>query len=389
MVDLKEAAHIFVQRDEIGLVLGGRFEQYNKKAMQFFSNLAKANVKLVFFMSGNRYTDDLQFFIPKRETEYMTCLELLDKIEENADLKAYLAEKNKISPDIRMPLAFDYNLKKLIRRFGDLHINYIQHNQEIARYAKQHADEVLAVISNDTDFMAFEGNFQYWNANSINCRDLTVNSYSKHKLHDKLGLNFHQMQLLSALCGSNFLPMFVINDWVKSLIETNGDPELKGKIKNVAMYVKRQPIELVKNKPTYDLDSISRDVFGPDYTKEQKNCIANGLACYELDLKEEPEPRISFLKFCKKNDHFMYKLATDDIFNVKDIMYIDYRNYRSLNYAELILPILMKMCGILLKDERRRPHTRAICVKHAHDEPYKVTDENIIYPDSKNFYNLF
>lgn len=389
LIDLKEAAHIFVQRDEIGVILGGRFDHYNKMFKQFLENLSKTKAKLVFFVAGNKYTEDLQFFIPKRESEYLNTLNILDTIESKSDLKAFLSEKNKYSADIRMALAFDYNLKKLSRRFGDFHVNYVRHNQEIARYAKQHADEVLAVITNDTDFMAFEGDFQYWRANGINYKNLTCIRYCKHKLHDKLGLNPYQMQLLSALAGSNFLPYFVIEDWIKALIASNENPGQRGKINNVSLYVKRQPMELVNNKPNFDLDSISRDVFGPDYTPEQLNCIANGLACYDLDLKDEPEPKYSFLKFCKKNDHFMYKLITDDIFNIKDIEYIDFRNYRCISYTELILPILMKLCGVLLKDTPRRPSTRKICVKHAHDEPSKVTEESIIYPKSISYYFFY
>lgn len=379
---------MFVQRDEIGVILGGRFDYYNKMLKQFLESLSKTEVKLVFFMAGKKYTDDFHFFVPKREDEHMSSVALYDKIESKSNLKDYLNEKNKNAVDIRMTLAFDYNLKKLVRRFGDLHVNYVQHNQEIAQYINKHADEVLAVISNDTDFMAFEGEFQYWHANSTNFKQLTCVRFCKYKLHDVLGLNFYQMQLLGALCGSNFLPMCAIGDWIKSLPELNGNPELPYKILNVAMYVARQPIILVDNKPTFDLESISRDVFGPDYTMEQLNCIANGLACYNLNLEEEPEPKNPFLKFCKSHDHFMYKLITDDIFNIKDILYIDFRKYRSMSYTELILPILMKLSGILLKDNRKRPQTRKICAKHAYDEECKVTEEIIIYPKSNCFFFL-
>lgn len=196
------------------------------------------------------------------------------------------------------------------------------------------------------------------------------------------------MPLLSSLTGSNFLPHYVIEDWIKKLVAENETGQ-RGKILNVSAYVKRQPMELVKNKPTFDLDHISCDVFGPDYTPEQLNSIANGIANYDVDFKNQPEPKYSFYKFCKKNDAFMYKLVTDDIYNVKDVEFIDYRNFKSKSYAELVVPILMKLCGILMKDNLRRPGTRKICIKHAHDEPYKVTEEEVIYPPSneKNFFS--
>lgn len=103
---------------------------------------------------------------------------------------------------------------------------------------------------------------------------------------------------------------------------------------------------------------------------------------YDLDFIDEPEPNNLFLKYFKQRNIFLYKLATDDTFNVKDIDYIDYRNYKSKSYAELIIPILKKICGILYKDNTNRPDVRKICMKHAHDEPFKVTEEEIIYPSS-------
>lgn len=371
-----------MQRDEIGVILGGRFDLYNTLLRNFLENLRKTNAKLVFFFPGKKYTDDLQFFIPKREGDYMSHLTVMDKIDGKCNLHEFLMEKNKHSVDIRMSLSFEYNLKKLIRRYGDFHVTYVRHNQEIARYANEHADEVLAVISNDTDFMAFEGDFEYWRANGINIKQLSGVRYSKPKLHETIELNVHQMQLLSALCGSNFLPFYVIKDWIAELIKSN--PEQRGKIRNVAKYVQQQSYEMIKGKPKFDLEAISRDVFGPDCTPEQMNSIANGLACYYLQFDNEANDGMnSFVHFCKKHDSFMYKLITDDIFNIKDIDYIDYRNYKSKTYAELIIPILMKLCGILCRTYARHPIVRKICMKHAHDEPFKVTEETIFYPPSK------
>lgn len=380
IIDLKEAINIFVQRDETGVVLGGRYNIYNLKLKQLLAELKKTNAKLVFFFSAKKYTDQLTFFIPKREDDYINNLKILDAIDDGRDLKEFLAEKNRRSPDIRMPFAMEYNLKTIVQDFGELHINYVLHNQEIARYIKQHADEVLAVISNDSDFMAFEGDFQYWKANSLNFRELTCIRYCKNKLREKVGLDCHQMQLLSALCGSNYLPVYVITDFLNGLIEVSG---CSSKILNVAEYVKKQPMQMIRNKPKYDLESISRDVFGKEYTVEQLNSIQNGLQCYDLEFSDGPAFTNGFLNFCKKREMFMYVLATDEVLKVKDIAFIDFRNYRSKTYCELIMPILMKLCGVLCGEKTRRPVVRKVCMKHAHDEPFRMTEENIIYPPSK------
>lgn len=141
----------------------------------------------------------------------------------------------------------------------------------------------------------------------------------------------------------------------------------------------------MKDKITFDLKKIGHDVFGDDFSDEKLNCIKNGLECYDLEDFQQPINRnlSSFLRFCKTRDRFAYKLATDEIYNVKDITYMDFRNYKSKSYAELVIPLLMKMCGILFKDNARRPTYRDICMKHAHDEPCKVTEETIVYPPGK------
>lgn len=250
---------MFIQQGELNVALGGSFEYYNRGLKYFIKNLRKTNANLVFFMAGGKYSDDLPFFIPAREYAYMSCLGILDNINRFSDVKELISairnDKYKtFGYEFRMILPFDHNVERLVRQYGDFHVNYIQHNQEIARYAKQHADNVLAIITNDTDFMGFEGDFQFWRANGINNKNLNCTRYSRHKLCERLGLNLHQLQLLSALCGSKYLPMFVITDFLNELVSTNNDPIKFGKIWNLTSYIKGQPFEMINNKPKFDLD---------------------------------------------------------------------------------------------------------------------------------------
>lgn len=377
---------MFVHTNHTGVILGGHYDRYNGMMRQFLENITKAGAKLVFFMPGRQHSDDLQFFIPKVEEKYINSINVLDAMEEQVDLKEFLRKTHQPWRRVHPDLSFNCNLKKLVMRFGDFHVTYEQHNQEIARYAIENRDSILAIISNDTDFVAFSGvACEFWYASSMNFKELACNRYNKGRLYDKLGFEHGavQMQLLSALCCSEYLPFFAIEDFLDRL-KVNENPNQRGKIRNVSAYVKRQSFVMVENKITYDLEQISRDVFGEGFSREQLNTIANGLAYYNLDF-EYPRHRDlnAFLQFCKKHKSFPYKLATDDVFNVRDITYIDYRNYKSKSYAELVIPLLMKLCGILFKDDARRPIVRKICMKHAHDEPSKVTEEAVIYPSSK------
>lgn len=389
LIDLKDCLHMLVLKDQIGVILGGHYDRYNKMMRQFLENIHATGAKLVFFMPGRQQSDDLPFFIPKTEETYIESLEILDTLKTKTDLNAFLQEKNRLYSNVRVELPFYYNLKKLVSNFGDFRITYEQHNQEIARYAKQNARDILALITDDINYLAYSATFQFWRANNLNFKEMTCNRYNKDRLYDKLG--FHhgavQMQLLNSINGTIFLPTFVLNDFLNRLAKSNMNRHQCGSIWIVSAYVNRQPpLVIAENKMTYDLKQISRDVFGDDFSREQLNAITNGLVCYDLDFEVQTKRNLSaFLQQCKNENSFIYKLATDDIFIVKDITYMDFRNYKSKSYAEMVIPILMKICGILFKDvfHPRRPKKHKICMKHAHDEPSKVTEEAIIYPLSK------
>lgn len=321
-------------------------------------------------------------FIPKREEEYIRHLDVLDKIDAtDGSMSEFQKRRNY---DIRAPITMEYNMHKLAQECGELRINYVRHNQEIAKYTKQHDGTVLAVITNDNDFMVFDGDFQFWQANDINMKDLTGRRMNRQKVRARLDLNSQQLQLLSALSGSSYLPVPIMKEFYKKIWDDTVKGE--GRIPQIAKYIRDEvPVLATSEKDCvrFDLKKVARDIFGDDYTEQDLNAIENGLAQYNLNFEAESSSRnLRSMQFCKSRNMFIYKLFTDDVYLIKDICYIDFRNYKSMNYAELIIPLLRKVQGIIFANEQHKPHARAICMKYAHDEPYTVVEETIEYPPS-------
>lgn len=381
LIDLKELAHTFCAKDEVGIVLGGRYKKYNGMLKRFLDEMHRINVKLVFFMAGNTLSDSNQpLFRTHIEKKYIKGIELYDAIDNGTDLIKYLHEKNAFSPDIRMTLPFSYNMQKLCHQFGEIYTNYQCHNSEMAYYISKHPKDVLAIITNDTDFLAFDGDFQYWSANDLHLINLDCVRYCRDKVRSKLDLNSMQLQLVSALSGHDFLPReYVVPFWAK-LAELYG--KRGPRIENLATYVKQleiQPVKSLKYKVHYDLERISHDVFGEDYTRDKLDGIAKCLRYYGTVIHPKTEKN-AFMKCSKVNSPFIYTLAGYNIFNIKDIDYIDYRNVKSKNYSELIVPVLAKLCGIL---NTENCNSRVISMKFAHDEPCKQERVPFVYPPSK------
>lgn len=383
LIDLKEVIHAVVQRDNLGQCLGGRYSLWLHYFRKFFKQLKELGADLVFFAAGKKLTDELMVFIPKREEEYMKYLTVLDEIDETGGRTSdFIKRKNY---DIRAPITMEYNMQKLAQEVGELRINYVRHNQEIAKYIKQHNGNVLAVITNDNDFMVFDGDFQFWQANDVNMKDLIACRMNREILRAHLDLNSEQLQLLSALSGSSYLPVPVMKEFYKKIWQETVEGN---RIPQIAKYIREEVSMLTTAKKDcvhFDLAKIASDIFGDDYTEHDLNAIENGLTQYNLNFEtEDAKAHVSnTIKFCKSRNMFIYKMFTDDVYLVKDINYIDFRKYKSKSYAELIIPLMRKVQGIIFANERQKPLERVICMKYAHDEPYSVVEEQIEYPPSE------
>lgn len=386
MIDLKDLANSFVARKNgaMHVALGGLFPSYNKKLKDFVANLIDSGAALVFFMPGNMHKNEATFNSARSNATYLQYVSALDKIEQITSISdlenAFANMYREFDCNFPMVKAYEYNLERMTRSKGEFYINNGRHRQRIARYAKEHANEVLAVITNDTDFLAFEGRFQFWHAKSINLNNLTGQRYSKRILYDKFGMNIHQMQLLGALCGSNYLSSEILSGFHNRLASENTDPKKNGKIWLVSAYVKKQVYTADDGEINFDLHKLSSDVFGCRYTPEQRRSIGKCLKSYHTNFTDDENVNESFLM---GHNTFLFDLSESEIFHILDIEFVDFRNCKTKNYAELIIPVLMKMCGILFKDRVERPVVRKICVKQAHDEPFKVVEHEIIYPSSK------
>lgn len=378
----------------MNMALGGTFPLYNRKLVDFMRNLIQSGAKLVCFMPGKIVNVDdatrVHFNYYQKNAEYLKYVDILDRIEqissiadlENLFTRAHQRIEFKNFPMVK---AYEFNLERMTRTKSEFFVNNDHHSQRIGRYANDYANEVLAIITNDTDFMAYNGTFQIWVANGINLNEMSGQRYNKATLYDKLELNgVHQVQLLGALCGSNHLPSDVLSHFHGKLAAE--DPTKIGKIRLVSAYVKRQPYTVVDNEAKFDLGQICRDVFGGRYTPEQRHSIGKSLKYYRLDFSDDNSADSSFLI---GHNAFLYTLATSDVFHVLDIEFLDFRHYDSKNYADLVIPILMKMCGILLKDHTERPVVRKICIKQAHDSSFMVVEKAIIYPTGNTTPQLF
>lgn len=372
LIDLEQIQHFLAQRDQIGILLGGQYQKYNAFFQHFLKSLLTQKVKLRFFLAGHQLTDEPSIFIPRIETDYCKFFQMMDELTVDAIV-------NRSQGDAKghiLPPTIEYNLIELIKRQcpkDSLHINYNRHSQSIIKYVNENAGKVLAVISNDLNLLLFEGTYQFWYANSVNRRMLNVSAFCRRNLERSLGLNTKQLQLLSVVMGSAYIPPTFIDHFL-----SKHDVEATNKIEQVASYIKRNSVD-----SNIDLRQIAHDLFDK-HSVHGINAITNGLNCYHTVFSIDVPKHDPFTEFSRNKSPFIYKLIVDDVYLIKDILYFDYRESRTQCFPSLVVPLIQKLIGILFKKQIIKPVDRKICIKIAHDEPSRIIRIPVIYPNGES-----
>lgn len=351
--------------------MGGQYDTYNKKISKFFGKLQDLNANLVFFCRP--FLNDIDEEIIANAYDHAV----------RNSLPQFQADQLKIgrwSP-CHLDKRFLYNLIKIASDYGEIYTQLKGEQFNIVEYAREHNADILAVIDSDTDLLLFDGRYQYWNLADLDILQCKIKMFCPNKLYERLQLNTQQMQMLAALSRlkGDCIPKFVRN------IET---AENSGKtIFKLATYVRS-----LNNLGS--LERIAADIFGDDYTEEQLKEIHTGLARYQMpepdNLNGRSQNFRDFVEFCKRNLCFAYGLAVETVSTNQALAFIDLRRPDATGFIQVMLSILMKQCGIVLKDVEERPSTRTVKIKRtvsAMNPSFANNndqgEEIIIYPPSK------
>lgn len=354
---------ILAKIDQNFLIYGGQYENYNKKIARFFEKLIEFGAELVFFFRP--YLHDIA---------EKTVSEAYDHaVRSQKELQEFKAQQEKLGKLFpwHMDKRFFYNLSRICSKYGEIHTVFDGITFRIVQYAREHCDEVLAMIMHDTDLLLFDGEYKYWNLADLNIVDFTCKKYCVDALYKRFQLDTaRQFQIVSALSR---LERDVVNNFVRG-IKTN---EKSGRIIfKLAKYVRGL-------NGLDSLQQIASDIFGCGYTPEQMKQIQNEMDRYEMTasvhldgFSQNFRDLIAF--FLENNFYFAYGLAVETLSTIQALVYIDSRQDGSRKFIKLMVNSLMKQCGLLFKDFDERPASRTVKISN------ETTQEPIVYPPRKH-----
>lgn len=338
------------QSFEAALTYGGRFEKFNEILEYFFDEMKRTGANLVFIARLN-------------EGRYK-------------DVKAF--KLSSLRPNERLW----YNiLHSICSKYGEVHVNYGMDKCAILAYAREIQANVMALITRNTEFLVYDGDYQLWSLNDVNFRYLKIVQFHRENIYAALEVNKEQLQLMLVISELN-------PSTQRALVGKKGT-----KLPVLVNFVKRYGYDI----SYYDITNLSEDQkieFENELSKVLSIKNFNGIPgilnedIYDgliLDLVNNDDSFDLVLQFCKQNIYFAYKLMNETSTIQKDLLLIDICQPDALLFIDIVIDVTMKMCGIIFKDVEtdKKPDTRSVKFQRIRGVPAVQYEMDIIYPTSK------
>lgn len=368
VVDFQELVKIVECINKLELMLGGRFQRMNQFVDYFFGEIKKCNAKLIFIANFNedRFQKITRLHGLHTKLGYST-------IAGRGSLQPSLLPKDKFDPASANPTErIQYNLLQICSKYGEINGNYDSSTKAILAYTRDNRNNVMAVMTRNTEYFIYDVNFEYWNLSDIELEAVKITKFCRKKLNEVHGLNYRQMQLLFVISEVNKLEPMDFPELVEYIKQQNIGPNSydltdKGMITMLRPIIDKQFSEV---KDTAN--------FSGGWPTNIHNSFVAGLVATDVEFE-------TMLRFFKKEIPFAYKLINEDTSGPSDMIFINIHGNRMCQFIDVVSKITLKLIGIVFKDVKpeKRPKTR---IMKFNRDVFTVPPEHvmkIIYPTSE------
>ncbi|XP_052895128.1 uncharacterized protein LOC128302359 [Anopheles moucheti] len=357
--------------DSRGSLCGMQIRRAERTIDLFFQRLTDTGAELVFFMNGQLKVRNYDTWITRQNNKYDLMIEILDAIDAREPLEKVAAKYER-----NMPSNTSLKLRRVAKQHGKvIFTTELECDQALAIYATKH--NALAVITHNTDFLIFAGNWQLWHANRINPTTLVAEAFNRQALLQTLGLQRQQMAIWATLAGNKFVKYDELEPFLNDL-----GPHHQ-KFTKLAEYVRRLPI--TKQLDASTVHSILERVYrNRRLPTEAFEWFQQSVAFYQIEPPSTAtqltvEDPFSFL--IQAEQIFAYRILTGMPIH-SALAFFDYRSTELGNYFAIIEPIVARWGGVLLYHHRQERQHVTLVVKRDHYDSYTFVDVPVVLPST-------
>ncbi|XP_055310149.1 uncharacterized protein LOC129573544 [Sitodiplosis mosellana] len=230
---------------------GGRHQIALSDWTKMLDALKATESTLVFFSDLNIQEGKVDEWLSRRDREFVEYTKFYNSIDSTAVSQMKKGRRAISSTFYQMAvIAQDYGqFNYSIRRECDL---------EIARFATN--NNAMAIISNDNDFLIFNGNWRLWSSEGMRNKSqrLKTIEFDRKSIPKLYSLAKHQLPLFATLLGNDFINFIQLAKFHKRM------GAMEHRVKNVATYVRKVGRANLTNA---DIKQIAKHVFGENNEK--------------------------------------------------------------------------------------------------------------------------
>lgn len=381
--------------DDNSIMVGGEFDKYHQLFTNFFEQICSTGkVKLVFFI---RYGI--------REDAEKAAAQAIDRIDRFVNTVDHISYKSTITRDDER---LKYNMVELCQRFGETIVVPDRFNQSVVQYARDPANNVLALIGTDSAFLAFDGNFTYWTGlDTLDALStFSVIQVDRDKLDESLQLTRHEMRLHATI--SNVKRHVMMNEFQQNG-RIFGRCAGYGKLLRFAWYVKRQrPIA----GNSYDFAKIAADICDHHNGEYDEAPVREHLEDTWMQLDSHFDPNIwnaerqqrrfdaigdpecaEIAAFSSENNlHFVYHLLMEPLetpLYFWPLSYLKFHTSNAVKFNDVVIEVLTRLAGIVHKDRAlTKPQSKAFFKRTLNDADNEVVQQRLVYPPGGKELNM-
>lgn len=180
-------------------ICGGRHQVILESWEEILSALKSTGANLVFFSDLNTTESKMEKWMDSQDEQFLRYVDFYKSIELNGKFKQVLFDML----DIKPPNSTFYDLAVLAQKYGEIFYSVEHENDfDLAQYATNNG--ALAIISNDTDFLIFEGSWQLWSSDGMVAHSFKVTQYARKGILKLLNLTREQMPMFATVKGNDF-----------------------------------------------------------------------------------------------------------------------------------------------------------------------------------------
>lgn len=345
----------------------------HKVAMQSFENvldqLKALECKLVFF--ADVVTPDWKTveWMNRQNSNFNTTLAVYDKISAGV----LLEDIPKQIRNFRSPNCMYYEMWKMASKYGEFPgANKNDNDLELAQYAAEPSNNVLAIISSDSDFLIYDGPWKMWNF--VSADPLKMNELDKEGLWDKLQLPPQKRPLFATLAG---------NDYTKHLFTDLSD---RKRFNIIVKFIRT--LDFGNGALDFDIDKAAQIGLdsNSDTKKTSKNnrrLIKRSISSYDIN-RELKIINDSFELNLKNTPLYQSYVALTYHFVGIAIPYYDMRGRRSGNLPMVLRDMINRKKGVLLHGRERKPKSYCVMTKIEFDRDFERIISPIEYPTCRH-----